>query len=96
MKGQAMFKRPEDPIRIALEAEIMSTFALLNDVTEPDVHGKLVTDVCKLMELRNKERISKDAIVAALTHIAGLAVVLQHERVHVIASKAFGLIKKIV
>jgi hypothetical protein len=48
------------------------------------------------MELRNKERISKDAIVAALTHIAGLAVVLQHERVHVIASKAFGLIKKIV
>jgi hypothetical protein len=69
MKGQAMFKRPEDPIRIALEAEIMSTFVLLNDATEPDVHGKLVTDVCKLMELRNKERISKDAIVAALTHI---------------------------
>jgi len=96
MKGLAMFKRTEDPIRAALEAEILSTFKMLNDATETDVHGKLVTDVCKLMELRNQERISKDAIVTALTHIAGLAVVLQHERVHVIASKAFQMIKRIV
>jgi hypothetical protein len=91
-----VFKRPEDPIKKALDAEILATFNLISSETETDERAKLVTDVCKLMELRTKERVSKDAIVAAVTHVVGLAVVLQHERVHVIASKAFGLIKKIV
>ncbi len=92
-----MFKRPEDPVKKALETEILGLFDDMHQHTQYDEeYETMASTVVKLYELRQKERISMDAVVAAVTHIAGLAVVLQHERVHVIASKAFGLIKKIV
>lgn len=92
-----MFKRAEDPIKKALDAQILDLF---RDMTDADAYDEdyqiMASTVTKLYELRQKERVSMDAVIAAVTHLAGLAVVLQHERVHVIASKAFGLIKKIV
>lgn len=92
-----MFKRTPDPIKQALDDEIMNLFAHLNDKKEfDDESEKVVVAVTKLMELRQKDRFSKDAVMAALTHVAGLVVVLQHERVHVIATKAFSMIRKIV
>ena len=91
------FKRTEDPVKKALDTELLNLFAHLNGKDEFDEESeKVVNAVAKLYELRQKERISMDAVVAAATHLAGLAVVLNHERVHVIATKAFGLIKKIV
>ena len=91
------FKRPEDPIKQALDTELLNLFAHLNDKDEFDEESeKVLAAVTKLYELRQKDRISMDAAVSAITHLAGLLVVLQHERVHVIASKAFGWIKKIV
>lgn len=91
------FKRPEDPIQKALDAEILMLFQDMRHHTEYDKYREQTLDaIVRLMEVRSKGRFSKDAIVAAATHVAGLVLVLQHERVHVIASKAFGLIKKIV
>jgi hypothetical protein len=92
-----VFKRPEDPIKKALDTELLNLFAHMNGKTEFDEESeKTVNAIAKLYELRQKDRINMDAVVAAATHLAGLAVIMQHERVHVIASKAFGLIKKIV
>lgn len=91
------FKRTEDPVKKALDTELLNLFAHLNDKEEfDDESEKVVAAVAKLYELRQKDKISMDAMVAAATHVAGLVLVLQHEKVHVIASKAFGLIKKIV
>lgn len=94
-----MFKvrLPEDPVKKALETEILGLFSDMDEHSAYDEeYEKMASTVIKLYELRQKDRISMDTVVTALTHIAGIAVILQHERVHVIASKAFGLIKKIV
>lgn len=50
----------------------------------------------KLEELALKKTITQEAWLTVGTHIAGLIVLMNHERAHVIASKAFGLVKKII
>lgn len=49
----------------------------------------------KLEELALKKTITKETWLTVGTHVAGLVVLMNHERAHVIASKAFGLVKKI-
>lgn len=49
----------------------------------------------KLSELEQRNTITKETWLSVGTHIAGLIVLMNHERAHVIASKAFGLVKKI-
>lgn len=94
-----MFKRPEDPIKKALDNEILNLLVMMNNKDGDkfdDEYDKMTNAVTKLYELRSKEKVSMETIVNAVTHLTGLLVIMQHERVHVIASKAFGLIKKIV
>lgn len=59
-------------------------------------HSKLVASSAKLIELRKKDTVSLETWVTVGTNLAGMFMILNHERAHVIASKAFGLIKKIV
>lgn len=47
-----------------------------------------------LMETENKSKISADTIVLAATNIAGLLLVLNFERLGVITSKAFGMLRR--
>lgn len=90
-----MFKR--NPIKDRLDTEINQLLDLMgreNGYT--DDYKSMANHVEKLMELRKGETISKDTWLTVGTHIAGIVVILSHERTHVIASKAFGLVKKIV
>lgn len=90
-----MFKR--NPIKDRLDTEINQLLDLMgreNDYT--DDYKSMAGHVEKLMELRKGETISKDTWLTVGTHIAGIVVILSHERMHVITSKAFGLVKKIV
>jgi hypothetical protein len=97
LKGLAVFKRTEDPIKKALDDEILNLFEHMNGKSEFDEEAeKTINAIAKLYELRQKERISMDTVANVVTHLAGLLVLMQHERVHVITSKAFGMIKKIV
>ena len=50
----------------------------------------------KLSELEQRNTITKEAWLTVGTHIAGLVILMNHERAHIIASKAFGLVKKII
>lgn len=56
-----------------------------------------VANAIKMEELaqKDKDTISKEAWLTVGTHLAGLIVLMNHERAHVIASKAFGFVKKI-
>lgn len=126
------FKRPEDPIKKALDEQLLNLLDTVSSEDEFDdtiiklteelnsreefdaTSSKLVSAIAeldglrskdqeiklnalvKLYELRSKEKLNIDAVVNGIVHLAGIVVILQHERVHVIASKAFGLIKKIV
>lgn len=90
-----MFKN-RNLIKANVEAQIidlLEKMALENGYT--DDYKSMASHVEKLMEIQQKNSISKDTLVAVGTHVAGLIVILNHERAHVIASKAFGLLKKI-
>lgn len=55
-----------------------------------------ISDVLALMERRNevknKRRISPDTIAIVAGNLLGIILILEHERSHVIASKALGFI----
>lgn len=92
-----MFKRSEDEVKKALDNEILNLFNHMDDKAKFDEeYATMAVAVAKLYELRSKERVGMDAVMNVVAHLAGLAVIMQHERVHVIASKAFGLLRKIV
>lgn len=137
-----MFKREEDPVEKALDAQIMNSFELtsnldMKDEVEEELdkqimqlfglmenltaydeeydkmasavtklmqlrknkaeeHSKVIASSAKLYELRKKDSVSMETWVTVGTHLAGIFMLLNHERAHVIASKAFGLLKKIV
>jgi hypothetical protein len=64
-----------------------------NDAEE---YSKMTAASAKLVELRKKDIISLETWVTVGTHLAGMFMILNHERAHVIASKTFSLLKKIV
>lgn len=90
-----MFKK--NPIDLKLEKEIASLLDLM--AQEEDKSTEKYTGMTKqlaaLHELSTKSRISNETLVTVGTHLAGIVLILGHERAHVIASKAFGLVKKI-
>jgi hypothetical protein len=91
-----MFKKT-NPIDVKLDEEILNLLELMNQETGfTDEYNSMAAHVSKLMELRQKNAVSKDTWVTVGTHIAGLIILMNHERAHVIASKTFGLVKKIV
>jgi len=92
-----MFKRKENAIEDRIDTEIHNLLDLMDRENDySDEYKSMVTQVTKLMELRQKDNISKDTWVTVGTHLAGIFILMNHERAHVIASKAFGFVKKIV
>lgn len=91
-----MFKR-EDPIETEIDKEIFQLLVLAREENGyTDNYKSIINQVSKLKELRTTDKISKEAWLTVGTHLAGIAIILSHERTHVIASKAFGFLKKIV
>lgn len=90
-------KREEDPVEKALDAQILQLFGLMENLTAYDEdYEKMAASVAKLYDLRKKDRVSMETWVTVGTNLAGMFMLMNHERAHVVASKAFGLIKKLV
>lgn len=93
-----MFQIPKNEIDTALDVEIIVVLAEMKKEANKnsEEYAKKVDHLAKLHELRQKSKISMDTVATIGAHVLGLIVILQHERAHVIASKAFGFIKKII
>lgn len=91
-----MFKK-SNPLKDRIDTEIHQLLDLMgkeNGYT--DDYMSMASHVEKLMELRKGESISKDTWVTVGANLAGIIILMNHERAHVIASKAFGLVKKVI
>lgn len=88
-----MFKKSE--IDANIEVEIVTLLVSLRTAKTPEDYDEWQKQLTAMHALREKNRISKEALLSAVVNIAGIIVILSHERTHVIASKAFGLVKKI-
>jgi hypothetical protein len=92
-----MFKKREDPIEAAIDNEIMQLLVLAREEEGySDDYKSIISQITKLKEIRTTDRISKETWATIGANLAGIAVILSHERTHIIASKAFGLVKKIL
>jgi len=81
-----------------LDAEIKSALGLLKDLDKntPE-YGAMLERVAKLSKLKTDERpqrISPDNALLVGANLFGILAIIQHERVAIITSKAFGLIVK--
>jgi hypothetical protein len=59
---------------------------------------KMTDQLVKLHALKTNEsrpRISPDVKATILANLAGIAIVVGHERTHIVTSKALGFIKKL-
>ncbi|MDD4876380.1 MAG: hypothetical protein PHQ86_04525 [Dehalococcoidales bacterium] len=64
----------------------------LKDAESLEDIGDVLSMMERRNELRNKRRISPDTIAIVACNLLGIILILEHERSHVIASKALGFI----
>lgn len=89
-----MFKKT--PIEATLDEEILALLAQMKttDKTSKE-YADLATSLQKLHELHTKSSISKETLATIAANLAGIGIIIFHERVHVIPMKAFSLIRKL-
>lgn len=75
---------------------------LLNDMSfvskETDEYSKMVDQLVKLYSLKetdSKRRISPDTLATVTANLAGIILIVGHERAHVVTSKALGFVLKL-
>lgn len=90
-----MFKK--NPIEAQLDVEITELLKKMGEETDKssEKYTTMVDQFNKLMELRNKSGISKDTLATIAANIAGIVIILSHERAHVIATKSLSLVRKL-
>lgn len=89
-----MFKKPQ--IEEDLDAEISKLLhAMSEEEKTTEKYAAMVDQLSKLYELRHKSRISNETLATIAANVAGIVLILAHERTHVIATKAFTLVKKL-
>lgn len=90
-----MFKRtPKQPSLLDVTIE----HALSNlDLSDPNYLKKVeaVETLYKLKTIDGQQRVSADTKAIVLGNLAGILIIVSHERAHVVATKAFGLLKKL-
>lgn len=90
-----MFKRNQ--IEVKLDNEITTLLELMDkETTVTEEYKSMVEQLTKLYELRKGNRVSKETWATIGANLAGIVVLMNHERAHVIASKAFSFVKKVL
>lgn len=93
-----MFNRKPDPEDHPLEEAIDQ---VLNDMkgepSETEKYAQMVDQLTKLYALKPKkrERVSPDTWATVGANLAGIVMIVGHERAHVVASKALGFVQKL-
>lgn len=93
-----MFKRKKEPSE--LDEAITEVFREMKGVTADSTEYAAMADqLSKLYQLRTIDRadkISKDQMATIAAHLGGIAVVVFHERAHIITTKAWTFMKTLL
>lgn len=80
----------EDVIRAALKQ-------LIDEPLGTDEYDRKVDQIAKLYDLKKhsaSEKVSKDTLYTVVANLAGILLILNYERAHVVTTKAVGFIMK--
>lgn len=83
-----------------LDLALNSALRRLNALEpETEEYAKTLEAVVTLHKLKEEERpspISKDALLNVGANLLGILMIIKHERMHIITSKAFGLLPRLM
>lgn len=84
-----------DTKKRTIQTEIDHILEIMASLSVTSKEYKVAAENLKvLMETDNKSKISADTMILAMTNIAGILLVLNFEKVGVITSKAFGMLRR--
>lgn len=66
---------------------------------DSDEYAKMADQLVKLMELKaniGPKRISADTKATIIANLAGILIIVGHERTHIVTSKALGFVRKLL
>lgn len=91
-----MFKKRKTEVEL-LDRMIMREYTRLQDCEDPEQWAERHAELRSLIELRGDQySIKPEVLVNAAAHMAGILLILQYERVHVVTSKALSFIPKLM
>lgn len=89
-------KKPEEPCK--LDEAIDRLHSEMENINgDSEEYSRLVDQLAKLHKIKHEnapDRVSKDAMVAIAGNLAGIALIISHERLHIITTKALGFVTK--
>lgn len=66
-----------------------------NESPDSEEYAKMADQLVKLYSLTDKRRISPDVLITTLGNLAGIGVIVGHERANIIVSKAMLFVQKL-
>ena len=90
-----MFRR-QSTSDILLEEEIVHQLKVLKThQAGSEEYAKVLENIIKMRGMQNKSSVSKDTWALAGTNLAGILMIIKHERVNVITSRAMNLLMRV-
>lgn len=93
-----MFK--PNPLTVKLDENISAAHdALKAEEPETEKYKQIREQLTELYKIRNEtrsRRVSPDTLASVTANLLGIGIIVGHERVHIVTSKALGFIKKLV
>lgn len=93
-----MFPKRVSELESNLEHAMNDLLFKLNHIEDPDEYAKSVDQLTKLQNIlaaNKREKVSADTLATIAANLAGILVIVKHEQVNVIASKALGFVMKL-
>ena len=89
-----IFNKKPNNLQDAIDAA--SAELLKTPIVSPEYNVLLdhLSKLTKLNESNSPKPVSRDTLVLAATNLAGIVLILTHERAHVVTSKALGFVLK--
>jgi hypothetical protein len=88
-------RKNETPLQAAIDEMLRELATVSGDSEQAERIVARLTELNELQKTNSSGPLSKDAVVTAATNIAGILLILNHERAHVVTSKALGFVQKL-
>lgn len=87
--------KTETPLNAAMNELLRELVQTEGDSEQAERIVARLTELNELQKTNSSGPISKDALVTAGANLAGILLILNHERAHVVTSKALGFVMKL-
>lgn len=89
-----IFNKKPNHLQDAIDAASAELLGTKTDSPEYIVLLDHLSKLTKLNEANSSKPVSRDTLVLAATNLAGIVLIITHERAHVVTSKALGFVLK--